>query len=86
MWIKRKGLFEEGDIGGGGTQYRNTVRKICKYRVENLWNTDNAFMIGYSYLKLYPSRVFVYLTHLKKASNLSPCHFFDFYWHSLFIT
>ena len=33
MWIKRKGLFEKGDIvGGGGDQYRKTVRKIGKNR------------------------------------------------------
>ena len=42
----------------GGIQYRNTVRKIPKYRVENRRNTDTAFMIGHAYLTLYPSRVF----------------------------
>ena len=52
----------------GGTQYYNTVRKIGKY-----WNTmskideipnDTAFMIGHAYLKLYPSRMFIYLKHV----------------------
>ena len=51
----------------GGTQY-NTVRKIGKY-----WNTmskideiqnDTAFMISHAYLKLYPSRMFIYLKHV----------------------
>ena len=49
----------EGDIGG--TQYRNTIRKIGKYqnmhRVENRQNTDTACTIGYAYLKLHPSSV-----------------------------
>ena len=58
-------LLYEADIGG--TQYCNSVRKIgkyLKYRVENRRNTDTAFMIGHAYLKLYPSRVSVYLKHV----------------------
>ena len=58
-------LLYEADIGG--TQYCYTVRKLgkyLKYRVENRRNTDTAFMIGHAYLKLYPSRVSVYLKHV----------------------
>ena len=31
--------------------------------VENRRKTDTAFKIGHAYLKLYPSRVFVFLKH-----------------------
>ena len=60
-----------------GTQYRKTVRRnwqIPQYRVENRQNTDTAFMIGHAYLKLYPSRVFVYLKqviHQKSTSAIA---------------
>ena len=54
--------------GGGGypiPQYRKKNRQIPKYRVKNRRNTDTAFVIGHVYLKLYPSRVslFIYLKH-----------------------
>ena len=58
----------------GCTKNRNTVKnkqtnkqtkkktkgKIPIRRVENRRNTDTAFKIGHAYLKLYPSRVFVF--------------------------
>ena len=56
----------EGDIGGGVgggypiPQYRTKNLQIPKYRVENLRNTDTAFMIGDAYLTLYPSREFFF--------------------------
>ena len=60
LGIERRGTL-------GGTQYRNTVRKIGKYR-----NTDTAFMIGDAYLMLYPSRVFFfYLSLYTTEMNLS---------------
>ena len=52
----------EGDIGGYPIpQYRTKNLQIPKYRVENLRNTDTAFMIGDAYLTLYPSREFFFL-------------------------
>ena len=52
----------EGDIGGYPIpQYRKKIFQIPKYRVENTRNTNTQFMIGHVFLKLYPSRVFVYL-------------------------
>ena len=51
----------EGDIGGYPIpQYRTKNLQIPKYRVENLRNTDTAFMIGDAYLTLYPSREFFF--------------------------
>ena len=54
-------------LGGtlGGTQYRKKNWQIPKYRVKNRRNTDTVFIFGHAYLKLYPSRVFVYLKHLQ---------------------
>ena len=58
---------KEGDFGGGVTQCR-TVRKIGKY-----WNTmskinempiPHLWSTSYTYLKPYPSHVFVYLKHV----------------------
>ena len=44
---------------GGGTQYRNTVRKIGKYR-NTVSKIDEIpiphFMIGHAYLTFYPTR------------------------------
>ena len=56
-----------GTLGGGGVpipQYRKKNWQIPKYRVKNRRNTDTAFIIDHSYLKLYLSRVFVYLKYL----------------------
>ena len=53
-------------MGGGGTQYRDTVRKIGKYR-NTVSNIDeipiphlDPFRIGHAYFKLHPSSVFIY--------------------------
>ena len=49
----------------GGIQYCNTVRKIDKYQ-NTLSKVDKiryTCMIGHTYLKLYPSRVFGYLSY-----------------------
>ena len=64
-------ILEKGDIGGYPIpQYpKKKNRQIPKYRVEYRRNTDTAFMIGHAYLKLYPSRVFVYLKHLFTTSD-----------------
>ena len=40
-----------------------------KYRVKNRPNTDTAFTISHVYLKLFPSRVFVYLKHMHQKST-----------------
>ena len=55
-----------------GTQYRNTVRKIGKYRNTVSKIDDTAFIFGHAYLKLYPSRVFVYLKHLCTSNQPQP--------------
>ena len=61
-WIIRWKWPMEGDIGGYPIpQYRTKNLQIPKYRVENLRNTDTAFMIGDAYLTLYPSREFFFL-------------------------
>ena len=44
-------------------QYRKKNWQIPKYRVINRRNTDTAFIFGHAYLKVYSSRVFVYLKH-----------------------
>ena len=51
-------LYKEGR----GTQYRNTVRTIGKYRYRIY---DRSRLL----LKRYPSRVFVYLKHVCVAVN-----------------
>ena len=69
-------------VGGGGAggwhwrvsipQYRKKSWEIPKYRVKNRWNTGTAFIFGHAYLKVYLSRVFVYLKHFcAPAINLS---------------
>ena len=65
-WIIRWKWPMEGDIGGYPIpQYRTKNLQIPKYRVENLRNTDTAFMIGDAYLTLYPSREFFFFFYLK---------------------
>ena len=67
----------------GCTENRNTVKnkqtnkkqgKIPIRRVENRRNTDTAVKIGHAYLKLYPSRVFVFsqaCIHEKSTSAIA---------------
>ena len=62
----------EGGGIGGGTQYRKKTWQIPKYRVKNRRNTDTALIFGHVYLKLYPSRVFVYLKHLCTSNQPQP--------------
>ena len=58
------GIFKRGTLGVPNTvQYRKKNWQIPKNRVKNRRNTDTAFMICHAYLKLSPSRVFVYLKH-----------------------
>ena len=54
-------LAGRGHWGYPIPQYRKKNWEIPKYRVKNRRNTDTAFIFGHAYLKLYPSRVFVYL-------------------------
>ena len=69
-------FYKEGDImgGGGGDQYRNTVRKIGKYR-NTVLKIDEIpiphFMIGHAYLTFYPSRVFFTSSMYAPEINLS---------------
>ena len=53
-------------------QYRKKNWQIPKYRVKNRRNTDTAFIFGHAYLKVYPSRVFVYLKHLRTSNQPKP--------------
>ena len=53
-------------------QYRKKNWHIPKYRVKNRRNTDTAFIFGHAYLKLYPSRVFVYSKHLCTSNQPQP--------------
>ena len=77
-WIIRWKWPMEGDIGGYPIpQYRTKNLQIPKYRVENLRNTDTAFMIGDAYLTLYPSREFFfyflfYLKHVYTRNQPQP--------------
>ena len=78
-WIIRWKWPMEGDIGGYPIpQYRTKNLQIPKYRVENLRNTDTAFMIGDAYLTLYPSRefffffFFFYLKHVYTRNQPQP--------------
>ena len=72
-WIIRWKWPMEGDIGGYLIPpYRTKNLQIPKYRVENLRNTDTAFMIGDAYLTLYPSRVFFYLKHVYTRNQPQP--------------
>ena len=58
------------EAGGGGhweyqiLQDRKKNWQIPKYCVKNRRNTDTAFIFGHAYLKVYASRVIVYLKHL----------------------
>ena len=64
-----------GTLGGYPIpQYRTKNLLIPKYCVENLRNTDTAFMIGDAYLTLYPSRVFFffYLKHVSTRNQPQP--------------
>ena len=65
-----------GTLGGYPIpQYRKKNWQIPKYPVKNRRNTDTAIIFGHAYLKLYPSRVFVYLKHYiyAPAINVSHC-------------
>ena len=53
-------------------QYRKKNGQIPKYRVKIWRNTDTAFIFGHAYLKLYPSRVFVYSQHLCISNQPQP--------------
>ena len=68
----------EGDFGGYPTpQYHKKNWQIPKYRVENGWNTNTAFMTGDAYLMLYPSRVFFLsqaCIHQKSTSTFARRH------------
>ena len=67
----RCGYHEEGDMGGGGTQYRNTIRKNGKYQ-NTAWKIVQipiphiviTFIIGSTYLWLLPYSAFNYPRHL----------------------
>ena len=69
-------FIRRGHCGGGGgypiPQYRKKNWQIPKYRVKNRRNTDTAFIFGHAYLKLYPSRVFVYSKHLCTSNQPQP--------------
>ena len=71
VFIRRGAL---GWGGGGGNQYRNTVRKIGKYR-NTVSKIDEIpiphFMIGHAYLTFYPSRVFFTSSMYAPEINLS---------------
>ena len=64
-----------GSLGGGHGVIPNTIRifgKIPKYCVESRQHTNNSFMTGHAYFKLYPARMFIYLKYLcTRAINLS---------------
>ena len=53
-------------------QYLEKNWQIPKYRVKNRRNTDTAFIFGHINLKLYPSRVSVYLKHLCTSNQPQP--------------
>ena len=61
---------EQRKARGGGhwgypiPQDRKKNWQTPKYCVKNRRNTDTAFIFGHAYLKVYPSRVIVYLKHL----------------------
>ena len=64
-WSRLRYPWKEGDVGGYPIpQYRKKDWQIPKYCVKNRPNTDTTVTIGHVYLKLYPSRVFVYLHHV----------------------
>ena len=58
---RRRRQKEETERKKGG---KKKEWQIPKCRVENRRNTDVAFKIGHTYLKSYPSRVFVYLKYV----------------------
>ena len=53
-------------------QYCKKNLQILKFCVKNWWNIDTVFMMGHAYLKLYPSRVFVYLKHVNARNQPQP--------------
>ena len=53
-------------------QYRKKNWQIPEYSVKDRRNTDTAFIFGHAYLKLYLSRVFVYLKHLCTSKQPQP--------------
>ena len=60
-----------GDIGGYPIPYEklaNTKIPSCQKSTKY----DTAFIFGLAYLKLYPSRVFVYLKHLCTSNQPRP--------------
>ena len=68
-------LYMEGGIELGGypiPQYSKKIWQIPKKGVKYQRNTDTAIIFGYTYLKLYPSGVFVYLTHLCISNQPQP--------------
>ena len=74
---KGDGIGEQRHTRGGGralrgTQYRKKNWQIPKYRVKNRRNTDTAFIFGHAYLKVYPSRVFVYLKYFCTSNQPQP--------------
>ena len=65
--------YIERDIGGYPVpQYFKKNWQMPKYRVDNQQNTDTTCMIGTACLKLYPSRVFVYLKHVCTSNQPQP--------------
>ena len=84
-WSRLRYPWKERDVGGYPIpQYRKKDWQIPKYCVKNRPNTDTTVTIGHVYLKLYPSRVFVYLHHVctrttsdiarKRENTLSAIH------------
>ena len=65
-----------GGLGGHWgypiTQERKKNWQIPKYCVKNRRNNDTAFIFGHAYLKVYPSRVIVYLKHLCTSNQPQP--------------
>ena len=64
-----------GSLGGGHGVIPNTIRifgKIPKYCVESRQHTNNSFMTGHAYFKLYPARMFIYLKHLCTSNQPKP--------------
>ena len=65
-------LAGRGHWGYPIPQYHKKNWEIPKYRVKNRRNTDTAFIFSHAYLKLYPSRVFVYLKDLWTSNQPQP--------------
>ena len=58
----------------GGTQYPKKNWQIPKCRVKNRRNIDTAYIFGHAYLKLDPSRVFVYIISSVYAPAINLSH------------